>query len=228
MISQRFWNAHPHLAWAMWGLDEIEATLASFESSFHKSHNIREKRASAVADMRTARDAFRKSIEEKAVGERGQFREGDVAAWKAELERQWATFEDSLQAYLETMGNQVTEQETVFRARADAQSKVWQQGIAKLHESTLSLAANRRGDIKAAIRRLESEAAASKAKLEKLNRTEGASWSAMKAALTETRVALDRAHAAVLDLFETLAENPTTVSVANFSTLLDKDQGSSP
>jgi len=66
-------------------------------------------------------------------------------------------------------------------------------------------AADRRGDIEAAVRRIEAEADAAKVKLDKLNRPEGASWAAMQSALTETRVALDRAHQAGLHAFERAA-----------------------
>jgi hypothetical protein len=196
MVTQSSWNAHQHLAWAMWGLDEIEATLASFRSSRHK-RTARTEAESAMADMHTARDTFRKSIEEPA-----QMDDVARALWKADLEREWAAFEDSLQTYLQTVGEQVAEQETVFRARADAQSRAWQHAIAKLHERAANFAADRRGDIEAAVRRLEFEADASRAKLEMLNTAEGASWVAMKSALSETRAALDRAHEAVHDAFE--------------------------
>lgn len=197
MISQAFWNAHPHLAWAMWGLDEIEATVASLESKVHKHPDDRTKAQSAIADLRSARDAFRTSIEEHR-----QHNEAPVARPKEALESQWAAFEDSVQTYLQTVDKQVTEQETVFRARADAQRKAWQQAIDNLHNSVASLAADRRGDIEAAVKHLESQAEASKAKLDKLNKAEGASWTAMKSALSETRAALERANQNVIDTFK--------------------------
>lgn len=200
MADQGSWNAHPHLAWAMWGLDEIEATLASIESHVRKHTEVHTGAKSAMSDMRTARDAFRKSI-----AEHGQADEAAFARMKAALETQWAVFEYSVQAYLETVGKQVTEQETVFRARADAQNKAWQQAIDNLHKSAARFAADRRSDIEAAAKRLESEADAAKVRLDNLNKAEGASWTAMKSALTETRAALDRAHQAVRDAFERAA-----------------------
>ena len=119
MAKRSIWTAHPHLAWAMWGLDEIEATVASIEGHLHGRADVRPEAHSAVADMRTARDAFRKSIEEHAHVDEAVF-----ARTKAALEGQWAVFEDSVKDYLETVGKQVAEQETVFRARADAQGKL--------------------------------------------------------------------------------------------------------
>jgi len=197
MVSQSAWDAHPHLAWAMWGLDEIEATLASIEGRIHKHPDDRNRAESAMADMRAARDAFRKSVEQhRQVSETGS------AHSKAALESQWAAFEDSVQTYLEAVGRQVTEQEIVFRARADAQAKAWQQAIGNLHKSAASFGADLGGGSEAAIRRLESEADAAKGRLDKLNNAEGASWAAMKSALTETRAALDRAHQTVLNAFK--------------------------
>jgi chromosome segregation ATPase len=195
MISQRTWNAHPHLAWAMWGLDEIEATLASIESRLHDRANVHPKAESAMVDMRTARDTFRRSIEE-------QLDQAYIARSKTGLEGQWAAFEDSVQNYLDRVDRQVTRQETIFRARADAQRRAWLQAIDNLHESAARLAADRRSDIETAVKHLESEADAAKVKLDQLNKAEGASWAAMRLALAETRAALDRAHRSVVDALE--------------------------
>jgi HPt (histidine-containing phosphotransfer) domain-containing protein len=157
------------------GLDEIEATLASFETHLDKPADDHTEAAGLVADMCAARDAFRKSIEEKSVEDHRQMNELAFRRWKTDLEGEWAAFEDSLQTYLEKLRKQVTEQETVFRARACAQSRAWQQAVDWLHKRAASLGANQRGDVEAAARRLEWEADAQKAKLDKLNRAEGAS-----------------------------------------------------
>jgi hypothetical protein len=195
MISQRTWNAHPHLAWAMWGLDEIEATLASIESRLHNRAGVHPKAESAMVDMRTARDTFRSSIEE-------QLDQASLARSNTDLEGQWAAFEDSVQNYLDRVDRQVTRRETIFRARADAQRKGWLQAIDNLHKSAAHLGADRRSDIATAVKHLESEADAAKVKLDQLNKAEGASWAAMRSALAETRAALDRAHRSVVDALE--------------------------
>ena len=200
MVSQRTWNAHPHLAWAMWGLDEIEATLASIESRLHSRAIVHPKVERAVVDVRMARDAFRKSV-----GEHAHVNEGALARSKADLEHQWAVFEDSVQNYLDMVDRQVSEQETVFRARADAQSKAWLQAIDNLHQSATHFAADHRSNIETAVKRLESEANAARVKLDKLNNAEGASWTAMRSALAEARTALEHAHRSVLDALERAA-----------------------
>jgi hypothetical protein len=195
MISERIWSAHPHLAWAMWALDEIEATLASIENRFRHPADAHPTAANAVVEMRMAREVFRKSVEQGAD-------DASLTRSKADLEREWAAFENSVQNYLETVNRQVREQETIFRARADAQSEASRQAIESLHKSAARLATGHPGDIEAAIKHLASEADAAKIKLDKLNTAEGASWAAMRSALAETRAALDHAHRSVLDAFE--------------------------
>jgi hypothetical protein len=197
MVNQRTWNAHPHLALAMWGLDEIEATLASIQGRLHGRAGFHPKVESAVVDVRLARDAFRKSI-----GEHAHVNEVALARSKADLEHQWAAFEDSVQNYLDTVDKQFSEQETVFRARADAQSRAWLQAIDNLHTSAARFVADRSGDIETAVKHLESEAEAARVKLDELNKAEGTSWAAMRCALAETRAALDHAHRSVLDGLE--------------------------
>jgi len=110
MVNQRTWNAHPHLAWAIWGLDEIEATLASIEGRLHGRASVHPNAESAMVDMRMARDAFRTSIGE-------QVNQASLARSKEDLEGQWVAFEDSVENYLDTVDRQVSEQGTVFRAR---------------------------------------------------------------------------------------------------------------
>jgi chromosome segregation ATPase len=202
MISQRFWNAHPHLAWAMWGFDEIEATLASIESRLHSRAGVHAQTESAMVDMRRARDAFRESIDARA-------NDAAPVPSRADLEAQWAAFENSVQSYLDTVDRQVREQETIFRARADAQSKAWWQAIDKLREDAEHFAMDNRGGIETAIEQLGSEAEAAKIKLDELNTADGASWIAMRSALAETRAALDQAHRSAVDVFERSASNHT-------------------
>jgi hypothetical protein len=189
---------HAYLEWAKQRADEIDATLVTFEKSVAQLEaGVRAKAESAMADMRAARDAFRKFI-----NEHGETNEAALARSQAALETQWTAFEASVQAYLDATGKQVTEQEIAFRARADAQYKAWEEAIDKLHKSATSFAADRRHDIETAVKRMKTEADASKVKLDKLKKAGGESWDAMKSALTETRAALDRAQQAVRDAFK--------------------------
>jgi hypothetical protein len=85
---------------------------------------------------------------------------------------------ESAMVDLDRADRQVTQQETVFRARADAQREAWLQAIDNLHKSVARFAADRRSDIETAVKHLQSEADAAKIKLDQLNKAEGASWSA--------------------------------------------------
>jgi hypothetical protein len=125
MVSHSTWDAHPHLAWAMWGLDEIEATLKSIESRIHKHPDDRNRAESAMADMRAARDTFLKSVEQHR-----QVNETGSAHSKAALETQWAAFENSVQTYLDAVGRQVTQREIVFRARLSPRPKLGSKQLA--------------------------------------------------------------------------------------------------
>jgi hypothetical protein len=189
---------HPYLDWAKERLDEIDATLASFEHSAKKLQaDARTKAEKAMTDMRTARDDFQKSIKEQ-----GQASEAAVASSKKALEKQFTAFEAAVPAFLEATGQHVKEVEAAFRARAEAQRKAWQEAIDKLHKSAKSFADNRRDEIEAAVKHMKVEADAAKTKLDKAG---GESWAAMKTALTETRTALDKAQQAVHESLKRVA-----------------------
>jgi hypothetical protein len=147
--------------------------------------------------MRTARDAFRKSMKEQ-----GQASETVLAQSKAALDNQWRAFETGVQTYVDVTGKQVKDQQAVFLACATAQRKAWQESTDKLQKSAASFAADRRGDIEKAVKHMTTEADAAKVKLDKLQKAGGESWAAMKSALSETRAAMDQAHKAALDAFK--------------------------
>ena len=192
---------HPYLGWAKERLDEIDATLASFEHRATKLQaDARAKGEKAMADMRAAQNEFQKSLKEH-----GAASEAAVASSKKALETQWTAFEAAVPAFLEATGQQVKEVEAAFRARAEAQRKAWHEAIDKLHESAKSFADNRRDEIEAAVKHMKVEADAAKARLDKLDKAGGESWAAMKSALTETRTALDKAQQAVHESLKRVA-----------------------
>lgn len=192
---------HPYLDWAKERLDEIDATLASFEHKAAKLQaDARSKAEKATCDMRAARDAFHKSIKEH-----GGASEVAVASSKKALETQWTAFEAAVPAFLDATGQHVKEVETAFQARAEAQRKAWHEAIVKLHKSAKSFADKRRDEIEAAVKHMKVEADAAKAKLDKLDQAGGESWAAMKSALTETRTALDKAQQAVHESLKRVA-----------------------
>ena len=66
-------------------------------------------------------------------------------------------------------------------------------------------ASERRGDIDAAVKRMNADAVEAEKKLEKLNQAGTQSWSALMAALTETRAVFDRANEAAREAFKRAA-----------------------
>ncbi len=93
MASQS--KMHPYVDWAKERLDEIDATLASFESSVAKMQTEARARAEkALTDIRGTRDAFRKSLAEHA-----QASETAFDQLKASLETRWTAFEADVQTF---------------------------------------------------------------------------------------------------------------------------------
>jgi ElaB/YqjD/DUF883 family membrane-anchored ribosome-binding protein len=191
-------SVHVYLNWAKERLDEMDATLASFESKVGQLRGeLRAKAESTLADMRARGDAFRETIKKE--------REANEAAWarvKAALEADWNAFEASVQKYIDTAGEQIGQQEAAFRASAEAQLKAWQGAIDEFQTSAKGFAADRKADVESALKRMKVEAETAKAKLAGLNRAGNESWSALKTGLAETRAAFDRTNQAVNDAFK--------------------------
>jgi hypothetical protein len=188
-------SMHIFFDWAKGRLDEIDATLASLETSASKLHaDARVRAEPAVADMRKARDSFGKLMKEAG--------QETLARSKEALDTQWTAFEGSLQAYIDTAGKEVDVQRAAFEARAAAQGKAWQEAINELHKSAAAFAADRRGDLDKAVTHMRTQADAAKVKFDKLNKASGESWGALKSALSESRGALDRAYQAAQEAFK--------------------------
>lgn len=191
-------HLHGQLNWAKMRLDEMDAALALFEGEVGEVQgNARAKAESALADMRAQRDAFRETIKkEKETGE------ADWTRAKASLETTWSAFEASVQNFMDAASAQADQQRAAFRVRADAQRKVWQETIAKLDESAARVSADSKAEFESAMKRMEADAAAAEAKLDKLNSAGAQSWAAFRTALAETRAAFDRANQKASDAFK--------------------------
>ena len=77
--------------------------------------------------------------------------------------------------------------------------------IMHLNSSAKEFAAERRGEIDAVVKRMNTDATAAEETLQKLNQAGSQSWSALMAALTETRAAFDRANPVAVDAFKRAA-----------------------
>ena len=199
MIDQN--KLHAYVDWMKERLDEIDATLASLESSATAMQaDARTKADAALTAMRSARDVFRKSLKEHAQSSEAAFERS-----KAARDVQWTAFEGSVQLFLEGAGKQAKQQQDTFHARADAQRKAWHAAMDKLHKDANNLSAKHRSEIEAALKQMKSEADVATAKLEKLHKAGGESWVAFKTALTETRTSLEHAIQTVHDAFKRAA-----------------------
>jgi hypothetical protein len=127
---------------------------------------------------------------------RNRLEAGEVA-WqrtKTQLESQWHEFETQVKTYVETLGKQVQQQQATFRDVAAAQVKAWREAADNLHEQAAKVAAARRGDVDAAVKQMKADASEAEARLQKLKQAGSESWSALSAALADSRKAFDRAN----------------------------------
>ena len=77
------------------------------------------------------------------------------------------------------------------------------------HDAATKFAAERRGDIDATVKQMKADASEAEARLQKLKQAGGEFWTALSAALAESRKAFDRVNQAALDAFKRAAP-PTT------------------
>ena len=184
--------------WAKVRLAEIDATLASWESqASNLQGEARGKAEAALANMRSKRDAFLEAIQKDT--------EQIKLDWnreRAAREADWKVFEANAQKYIDDASAQVEQQRAAFRARAEAQQKVWQEAINGLEQEAAKATAESKAKLEAAIQQMKLDAAAMQAKLEKLKSGGAASWSVYEKALEETRSAFDRATQTAQDAFK--------------------------
>jgi hypothetical protein len=187
--------------WTKERIDEMDAALASVEA---KSNQMKgESKAKAdqmIADLKKRRDEFQAQARKQA--------EAGEASWertRSQFESQWNGFEAQLKTYVETVGKQVEQQQATFREIAAAQVKAWREAADKLHDQGAKLAATKRADIDAAVEQMKANAAETDARLQRLKQAGGESWSALSAALSESRKAFDRANQAARDALKRAA-----------------------
>src|ERR1700676_3355986 len=199
MVTQS--NIHFFTNWAKERLDEMDATVTSLEGKAAEVQaDVRDKAKKVLADLRKQRDDFRDTMKKQS--------EANEAAWiqaKAKLEADWRLFEAEVKKYVEGSGRQIEHQQATSKLQADAQLKAWREAADKLGSDAQKFASERRGDIDAAVKRMNADAVEAEKKLEKLNQAGTQSWSALMAALTETRTVFDRANEAAREAFKRAA-----------------------
>ena len=191
-------NFHFFANWAKERLDEMDATLTSLESKATEVHaDARDKAGKILAELSRNRDAFRDAIKNQAGA--------SESAWtsaKTTLEADWIAFEAEVKKYVESYGKQFELQQATFKHQAEAQLKAWRETADKLAATAGEFAAERRAEIEASVKRMKADAVTAEEKLLKLNQAGSQSWSALAAALTETRTVFDRANQAAREAFK--------------------------
>jgi len=147
--------------------------------------------------LKKRRDEFQAKC--KAQGEASE------AAWQAakpQLESQWNGFQAQVKTYFETVGKQVEQQQTMFRDIAAAQVKAWREAADKFHDAATKMAAEKRASVDAAAKQMKAQAAEAEAGLQKLKQAGSESWTALSAALAQSRKAFDQANQKAWDSFK--------------------------
>jgi hypothetical protein len=170
-------------------MQEMDAALASLEVTVRTLQaDARTKGNQLVADLKKHRDHFKATAKEQA--------EAGEAAWehaRAELESQWNAFEAQVKTYFETIGKDIRQHHATFQHVAAAQANAWRETLASIQESANKLAAGKRVEVDAAIGQIRLGAEEAEGRVQKLNRAGSDSWSALNAALAESRKAFDKA-----------------------------------
>ncbi len=192
---------HFYLSWAKERIDEMDATLASFEAKISEVQADACVKANQVlADMRKKREEFSDTLKKHA--------DANEAAWskeKARLQSEWNAFEAEAKKYVESFGKQIEQQQATFKRQAAAQVTAWREAADNLRTAGKEFAAERRSEIEAAVKHMEADAAAAEKQHQKMNEAGKQSWSALMTALAETRAAFDRANQAVQEAFKRAA-----------------------
>ncbi len=184
---------HVYVNWAKSRLDEMDATLAAFESKVgNLQADARSNAEKALAVMRTKRAAFRDTIAKDI-----NFGEAAWTKTQAHLKTDWQAFEANTKAYIHAAGDLAEHQQAAFRARAEAQRKAWHDAVEGIQKATAQFSSERKKDFDAVLKRVHANIDAAKTKLDGLSRAGSQSWSALEKALAETRTAFDHANKTV-------------------------------
>jgi hypothetical protein len=194
-------SIHVYLNWTKERIDEMDATLASLEGKASQvKADAKAKAEQLIADLKKRRDDFHAKVKAQA-----QADEAVCQRAKTQLESDWRDFQVQVKTYFETVGKQIEQQQATFRDIATAQVKAWREAADKFHEGAAKVAAARRAEVDAAVNRMKAEAVEAEAGLQKLKQAGNESWTALSAALEESRKAFDRANQQVWDALKRAA-----------------------
>jgi hypothetical protein len=83
--------------------------------------------------------------------------------------------------------------------------KAWREAADKFQGAATKVATDRRGDIEAAVKQMKTDASEAEARLQKMKEAGRESWTALSAALAESRKAFDRANQTAYDALKRAA-----------------------
>jgi hypothetical protein len=191
-------GAHFYFNWAKERIDEMDAVVASLEGKTAQlTGAARATAEKIVTDLRGKRDAFLDNMKKHAGA--------NEAVWlqtKSRLETEWNGFQADVKKYVEEFGEQAKQQQTIFEEVAAAQMKAWRQAADKMLAASTELAADQKAKAEAAAHQMKAGASTAEANLHKLTKAGSESWTALNAALTESRAAFDRANQSVWESFK--------------------------
>jgi hypothetical protein len=188
-------SMHVYLDWTKQRLDEMDATLASLEVKAREVNaESRSKANQFITDLKKQRGEFQARA--KVQGEAG---EAALRESRAQLETQWQGFETKVRSYFQTVGEELDRHQTTFRDVAATQAKAWRETADKLEAEAARAAIARRADVEEAVKQMKVHAGEAQARLQKVQQAGGESWTALSAALAESRNAFDRATQQVWD-----------------------------
>ena len=194
-------SMHIYLNWTKQRLDEMDAALASLEANASQQKaDAKAKADQLIADLKKRRDEFQGKAKAQA--------EANEAAWQAakpQLESQWNGFQAQVKTYFESVGKQVEQQQATFRDIAAAQVKAWREAADNFHGAATKIAGEKRANVDAAVKQMKADAAEAEARLQKLKQAGSESWTALSAALAESRKAFDQANQKAWDAFKRAA-----------------------
>ena len=194
-------SMHVYVNWTKERLDEMDATLASFEAKASRLVADAKTRAEeCISDLKKRRNEFQAKAKAQA--------EASEAAWqgaKTQLEAQWSGFEAQVRTYFESAGKEIEQQQATFRDVAAAQVNAWREAANKFQHAATTMAAEKRASVDTAVKQMRADAAEADARLQKLRQAGSESWTALSAALAESRKAFDQANQKASDAFKRAA-----------------------
>jgi hypothetical protein len=190
-------SVHFYLSWAKERMDEMDAVVASLEGK--ASELTAQSRAAAdrlIADLREQRDSFLVDMQKRG-------KEGE-AAWidaKAKMESDWNDFQSNVKKFVDEFGQQFKQPQTTFQEMAAVQLRSWREAAERVQAASAELTADHRAKMEATVAQMKADASTAEARFEKLTKAGAESWTALSAALSDSRAAFDRANQTAWDAF---------------------------